>query len=179
VISRTRLSCLAAACIAGCTSVRTSLPLLHVSPEQLGSSRVLEQRLRIERNGQSHLIDASVEITPSAVRMVGSVMGMRVYGLDYDGRRIRNLPGPGMNGVLPPTLVVDDFLLVFAPAVSLQAALPPGWTLLSGSAGRQLLHDGTLVVDISGTELDATNGRTRLHNQFPGYDLTIDSVVAQ
>lgn len=171
------LLCLAA--LAGCTALLLPVPLLKVRPGDLGAPRTVEQRLQIVRHGQAVVFEGVVDVSATRVQLIATALGLRLYDLDYDGHRV--VPGPAGSppGGLPPAVAIDDFLLLYAPADVLGAALPRGYRLIADPAGRQLYRGDRLLVSIRYEGADPANGRSRLHNAALDYDLVVDSTVVQ
>jgi len=166
-----------AAALASCATLWLPVPLLHVPPVAIGPPRTLEQRLQIVRHGQSVVMDGVADVSATRVQLIATALGVRLYDLAYDGRRV----APGVTGTppggLPPVAAIDDFLLLYAPAEVLAAALPRGFRLVPGPAGRQLFRGERLLVAVTYDGPDPANGRSHLHNAALDYDLTVDSTV--
>jgi hypothetical protein len=163
----------------GCTAMFLPLPLLHVRPADLGPPRTVEQRLQIVRRGQSVVLDGVADVSAERVQLIATALGVRLYDLSYDGRRV--VPGPAGTpaGGLPPPVALDDFLLLYAPTEVLAAALPRDLRLVAGPDGRQLYRGNRLLVAVRYETGDPMNGRSRLHNAALDYDLVVDSTVVQ
>jgi hypothetical protein len=176
VSARARILLVGAA-LAGCTSLFLPLPLLQVRPADLGPPRTVEQRLQIVRHGQAVVLDGVADVSATRVQLIATALGVRLYDLAYDGHRV--VPGPAGTpaGGLPPSVALDDFLLLYAPADVLTAALPSDLRLVAGPEGRQLYRGDRLLVAITYETADPLNGRSRLHNATLHYDLVVDSTV--
>ena len=168
---------LGVAALAGCTSLFLPVPLLHVRPADLGPPRTVEQRLQILRRGQAVVLDSVADVSATRIQLIATALGVRLYDLSYDGRRVVPGPARGPGGSLPPSVALDDFLLLYAPAEVLAAALPPDLRLVAGPDGRQLYRGDRLLVAVSYETADPANGRSRLHNAALDYDLVVDSTV--
>jgi len=167
----------AAAALAGCSSLFLPVPLLHVRPADLGPPRTVEQRLQVVRHGQAVVLDGVADVSATRVQLIATALGVRLYDLAYDGRRVVAGAVPTPAASLPPAVAVDDFLLLYAPADVLVAALPRDLRLVSGPDGRQLYRGDRLLVAIRYEGEDPANGRSRLHNAALDYDLVVDSTV--
>jgi hypothetical protein len=165
--------------LAGCATLFLPVPLLHVRPADLGAPRTVEQRLQVVRHGQSVVLDGVADVSATRVQLIATALGIRLYDLDYDGRRVRPGPAGSPPGGLPPVVAIDDFLLLYAPSEVLAAALPRGFRLAASPAGRQLYRGDRLLVSIAYEGDDPVNGRSRLHNVALDYDLVVDSTVVQ
>jgi hypothetical protein len=180
VNARVALAAAAAAVAAtGCTALFLPVPLLHVRPADLGPPRTVEQRLQIVRHGQAVVLDGVADVSADRVQLIATALGVRLYDLSYDGRHV--VPGPAGSpaGGLPPRVALDDFLLLYAPADVLAAALPHDLRLVAGPDGRQLYRGSRLLVSVSYETGDPANGRSRLRNAALDYDLVVDSTVVQ
>ncbi len=174
-----RLVAAAGGALAGCTAMFLPLPLLHVRPADLGPPRTIEQRLQIVRHGQAVVLDGVADVSAEQVQLIATALGVRLYALRYDGRHV--VPGPAGTpaGGLPPPVALDDFLLLYAPAEVLAAALPDDLRLVTRPDGRQLYRGSRLLVAVRYETDDPMNGRSRLHNAALDYDLVVDSTVVQ
>jgi Protein of unknown function (DUF3261) len=169
---------LAGVALVGCTSLFLPLPLLHVRPADLGPPRTVEQRLQIVRHGQAVVLDGVADVSATRVQLIASALGVRLYDLAYDGRRVLAGPAAAPAAGLPPAVALDDFLLLYAPAEVLAAALPRDLRLVASPEGRRLYRGERLLVAVTYESADPGNGRSRLHNVALDYDLVVDSTVA-
>lgn len=169
---------LALAALAGCAALLAP-PLLRVPLADLGAPRTLEQRLTLTRHGRSVVLDGVADVSATRVQLIATTLGVRLYALDYDGRRVRAQPTGLPDGGLPPVAALDDFLLLYAPAAALERALPEDCRLVATGDGRALYRGGRLLVSVAYDSADPANGRSRLHNAALDYDLVVDSAVVQ
>jgi hypothetical protein len=167
----------AGALLAGCGTSRGQLPLLQLSPADLGAPRTLEQRLSLTRGGQTRMIEAVVQCAPEKLTMVATTLGVRLYEVSYDGRHALMSEAQLPAASLPPAVVVNDYILLYAPAEPLRRALPPGYTLVADPRTRRLMRGGHAVMRIDYDSEDPAAGRSRLHDAALGVDLVIDSVI--
>jgi len=167
------------AALAGCAAGFLPLPLLEVRPADLGPPRTIEQRLQLTRHGRSMVLDGVADVAATRVTLIATALGVRLYALEYDGRRVVRGPGGAAGGAPPPSVLLDDFLLLYAPTEVLAAALPDDLRLVADPGGRRLYRDARLLVAITYEGADPANGRSRLHNAALDYDLVVDSTVVQ
>jgi hypothetical protein len=176
-VSAWRALPLAGVVLAGCTALFLPVPLLHVRPADLGPPRTVEQRLQIVRRGQAVVLDGVADGSATRVQLIATALGVRLYDLDYDGHRVVAGAARTPAGGLPPTVVLDDFLLLYAPTEVLAAALPHDLRLVTRPDGRQLFRGDRLLVAVRYENADPANGRSRLHNAALDYDVVVDSTV--
>ncbi len=155
------------------------LPLLHIDTATLGPAKVVQQRLAITWDKETHVLENMMEIDAEGLRVVGLAMGVRVYSFDYDGQQLQ--AGPGH---LPRSLseqrIANDLLLIYAPLSALTKALPEDWhieeqTLDNGMRLRKLLQNKEEVARIQYDAGAPWQGRCTLTQQRGDYQLILDS----
>ncbi len=168
---------LGVAALAGCKALFLPLPVLQLRPVDLGPPRTIEQRLQITRRGQAVVLEGVADVSATRVQLIATALGVRLYDLEYDGRRVTPGPAGSPPGSLPPEVALDDFLLLYAPTDALAAALPRDLRLVAGPGRRQLFRRERLLLEISYEGSDPENGRSHLRNVALDYDLVVDSTV--
>ena len=168
---RAALLLVAALLSAGCA--RTAL--LRVDPAALGAPRTLQQRVQFSRGGREQVLDLAVEWDDRSLRVVGSAFAVRVLALRYDGRRLQTEAASGLPRGLSPAQVINDLLVVYAPAAALREALGPDWELQEARGSRTLSHRGRRLIEVRRAEPDPGNGRSTLDHRGLDYRLVIDS----
>lgn len=170
-------------CLAGVlllTACNNSLPLLQIDPAVLGPDRVAQQRMQLNWDGDTHVLENMLETGKTRLEVIGLAMGVRVYSFSYNGKTL--IPGLGH---LPPGLseqrIANDMLLIHAPAAALRSALPPGWTLEESpcmpvaSLCRILYYENRPVVKVEYQAGAPWQGRSRLFELQQNYQLLLDS----
>lgn len=156
------------------------LPLLQIPPSALPHPATVEQRLVISWPGEQRSIEAVLDIDDTRMSLIGMAMGVRLFSLDYDGQHMtetQSLPTG-----LPAERMINDLLLVYTPADTLQKALPSGWLVQQDNSGqRTILRDGKVAIVISYSGGNAASHvwpqRVVLDNKALYYQLTIDTAV--
>jgi hypothetical protein len=155
------------------------VPLLALAPEQFGAEVSLAQRLSISRadSAATHTLEALLEIDAHSVRLAGFALNQRILTLHWDGQTLLQTASPLLPAQVNARQVLRDIQLVYWPADSLRAALPPGWRLLETPRQRQLWFGAQLALEIDYAGTPRWNGVARLDNRLEGYDLRIESQV--
>ncbi|MDR3427244.1 MULTISPECIES: DUF3261 domain-containing protein [Silvimonas] len=160
--------------LSGCASLLTrDLPLLQIPPAALGSPRTVQQQLQVSYPGGGAVMESVLQLDAQQLEVINSAMGLRMATLDYDGQNLKADMLPAMK--LPPQRILNDLLLVYAPADALQKALPDGWSVRDESKQRTVLRGTDVMVDIVYDGADHWQGRAVLHHHQLAYTLTIDS----
>lgn len=161
--------------LAACNWVPGDLPLLQISPAELGTGRTAEQRLQLVWRGDARTLESVLDVSKEQVQFIGSAMGLRLFSLDFDGHQLSQGAGAGLPAALPPERIINDILLIYAPEASVRAALPDGWQLKTQQNQRLLMHGDDPVIEVIYDAAAPWQGRTVLrHLQF-SYQLTVDS----
>jgi hypothetical protein len=165
--------------LAGCATLGLhrsfdSLPLLL--PAALGAEVIASQRLVVSRDdgGAAMTLEAAVEVDAMEVRMAGLLLGQRVLLVDWDGHRLREQREPVVPSSVTGRALLRDLQLVYWPAESIRAVLPPGWRLEEVEAKRRLYHGATLAFESERRDADRMGG-AGLWNHVGHYRIEIQS----
>lgn len=178
---------LAVAMLAGCSGLTAPPPAaapqpvaLDLDPARFGPAATLDQVVTGTFQGQSRTMRVVVEVSAQALRMTAlSPLGMPLFTLEHDGRRLEAASTAGQPLPVEPAAVLADFQFAFWPAAGLGPALAArGYTLRVAEDGARSLHDrsGALLARTSGPPADITGNPspevvvTRL---VPRYELRI------
>jgi len=178
--------CLIALWLTGCVTSampNQQIPLLRLSPVQLGSELNLTQRLSITRlNGSAdnqQTLDVLLEMDAQRVHLAGFALNQRILTLSWDGQQLETERNPLVPAVIDGAHILRDIQLVYWPLAALQTVLPAGWTLSEQNQQRTLRHQQKIVLTIHYQGIPHWNGRAVLENQQEGYRLQIDSQASQ
>ncbi|SMC18567.1 Protein of unknown function [Andreprevotia lacus DSM 23236] len=164
--------------LAGCASLLPgSLPLLQLPPATLGGERTLEQRLTLQWPGQTRSMEVVTSIDERKLSLLGMALGVRLFALDYDGTTLNKTEYVPLQ--LPAERMLNDFLLVHAPADALARSLPAGWRVVDSDLHRSVLHGDAEIITITYSEADRWRGHAQLRNPALHYQLDIDTADAQ
>ncbi len=147
------------------------MPPLRLSPASLGHPMVLQQRLTVSANGQSHRFEVLLEADAQTVRLAVLGLSQTAVRLAWDGRRLAETRAAGWPAAVTGERILGDLQLVLWPDAAIRAALPPGWTLDAGADARVLRHHGYAVVSIA----YPSPARAELAHERLGYRLDIES----
>ncbi|UXY15999.1 DUF3261 domain-containing protein [Chitiniphilus purpureus] len=160
--------------LAGCAALAPSPAPWPVPPAALGE-RLAEQRLVLTRQGGHHALEAVVQVRADRLRIIGNALALRLFTLDYDGRRISQGPGAGLPAGLTPARIVNDFLAVHTPLAALRQALPAGWQADEAAGVRTVRNaQGAVELVVRYRDGDPWHGAT-LQALSGGYRLAIES----
>ncbi|MGA9526285.1 MAG: DUF3261 domain-containing protein, partial [Myxococcaceae bacterium] len=155
-----------------------SLPMLQLAPAQFGEPVSLAQHLTFTHAGapdEARSLEALLEIDDEALRLAGFALGQRVFTLVWDGKTLDAQRAPQVPAQLQAAPVLRDIQLVYWPAESVRAALPPGWVLEDAPGSRVLSSDGRAWVTVRYDGEPRWVGRAELVNEAEHYRLTIQS----
>lgn len=195
-VRATAVSALLAACVSlgavsGCAGVPTStppgagasaplrgdasvpLPLFRLPPATLGRRLAWQQRLRLERDGQSMApLEALLEVDAQRLQLALLAPGRTLARLTWDGQDLRSETAAGWPPAVPPERVLSDLQLALWPAQALRQALPAGYRLEDTTGQRVLWQGDEAVVRVEG----AGSTHIELVHHRLAYRLRIDSV---
>ncbi|MCE9667094.1 DUF3261 domain-containing protein [Myxococcus stipitatus] len=163
-------------------SPAATLPPLALEPATFGGSVSLAQQLAFAHEADPdgpRTVEALLEIDPAALRLAGFALGQRVFSLVWNGSALEEERDPRLPEQFQSRQVLRDVQLVYWPAETLRAALPPGWTLEDGPGHRALSHAGKAWVTVRYDGEPRWRGRAELVNAAEHYRLTIDSRPAE
>lgn len=123
------------------------LPALALAPAAYGGPLALAQRLQVEEApaapglpASERQLDTLLQIDADGLRLVALALGQRVLTVHWDGQQLQQQRHALLPASVDAARVLRDIALVFAPLASLQASLPPGWSLLADGDERRLLQ---------------------------------------
>ncbi len=125
--------------------------------------------------GGARSLEALLEIDAEQLRLAGFALGQRMFTLLWDGARLNEERGPHVPKQLEADRVLRDIQLVYWPAESVRASLPPGWELDDAPGRRALISGGREWVRVRYDGEPRWVGRTELINEAEHYRLTIES----
>ena len=160
---------------------RPEVPRPQLSPQAMGVTLSLSQRLSVERlspDGQltTDRLDALLEIDAESVHLAGLAMGQRVLSLQWRGQQLQSQRHPMLPAQVDETRILRDLQWVYANEDALRATLPTGWQLLAQPSLRELrLHEQTQL-SVCYELTQGWAGRIVVDNRMEGYRLVIDSI---
>ncbi|MGH6649219.1 DUF3261 domain-containing protein [Aquabacterium sp.] len=170
-----RLAVLAAMTLllAACAWLRgePAAPLFRLTPASLGRELTVVQRMDVAVAGQHRSLDVALEVDPDAVRLAVMQLGQTIARLDWDGRTLSQTLAPGWPKVVSAERVLSDLQMVWWPADTLRAALPPGWRLFETARGRTFFREDNPVVTVRLVE----PGHIELIQGAEGYTVQLHS----
>ena len=166
---------------------RLQMPVLRLSPESLGATVSLAQRLTVQElpDGaaqewpKERSLEAQLEIETGELRLAAFAMSQRVLLLRWDGHKLEVKRHALLPAAVDANRVLRDIQLVYWPLAAVQAALPEAWTVEDSGAQRRLLHAGEIEVQIVYAGEPRWQGRAELDNRLERYRLAIDSSVME
>ncbi len=165
---------LVSAVLAGCALVPVApepAPLLRLAPASLARSLALQQQLEVSAQGQTHRIDALLEVDATSVRLAVLNAGQTAARLEWDGMQLTVIRAPWLPAAIQGERILSDLQLMLWPADAIRAALPARWTLTDGPSARALRHDGAAVIEVA----YPTPTRSVLTHLRDGYRLSVES----
>jgi hypothetical protein len=179
----------AAACwLAACASLAGRVAFLDiplaVSPLALGTHR-LEQRLIIRWPGGERVMEGVLSIEEGHLSVALLAFGIRLTTLDYDGITLHETPG--VPHAPSGTRILNDLLMMAAPADLLRLALPTDVTVTDSparqdgtsatTAWRREIRTGAAqpLIAIEYENASPWQGSVRLYNSPLGYELILAS----
>lgn len=167
---------LAFAATLGCADVRAPARLgLKLAPATLGAAIVVQQQLRVERDGRIDELQGVLEIDAERLALVGLAFGQRVLTLQFDGRTLKSWRHPLLPAELREEDVLEDLQLTLWPVAALAPTLPAGWRIEETGRRRVLYSGVNLVTVIDYSAEPPWSGAIELRNLRFGYRLTIQS----
>lgn len=166
----------------GCQQPITSDPNrlhLELSPSSFLQTISLQQNVQVEQGGQTVDFDAVLEVSPTAVTLVGLAYNQRVFTLRYDGRKLEETRSRMLPRAVQAADVLSDLQLALWPAEAVRAALPAGWKLSDSTGHRELAENDSVRTSITFDSIPRWAGTITLHNRQYNYRLVIRSAVAQ
>lgn len=148
---------------------------LMLAPNTLGESIVLQQSLRVERDGRIDHLDVALEVDPERLQMIGLAFGQRVLRLSYDGRNLQTWRHLLLPSQVRAEDILEDVQLTLWPAEAIRQALPEGWRIEENGLRRTLLLNDTAVMLIDYSNKIRWNGKVELLNLRYHYRLIIRS----
>lgn len=153
--------------------------LLQLSPSSFLQTISLQQNVQVEQGGQTVDFDAVLEVSPTAVTLVGLAYNQRVFTLRYDGRKLQETRSRMLPREVQAADVLSDLQLALWPAEAVRAALPAGWTLSDSTGHRELAERDSVRTSITFDSMPRWAGTITLHNWQYDYRLVIRSAVAR
>jgi hypothetical protein len=172
---------LVALALGACATAPTkpaATPRPLVAPAALGSDRVVNQVVRAAYGTRELTFNCVVTVKDGSMTLVGlSALGLRLFTIRYDGKRVESETEPAMQGPFMPERLLADLQLVFWPLASLEAPMREGgWRISEPAPGtRRLRHGDHLIAEAHYSSADAWSGRSWLVNFEHGYSLQIDT----
>lgn len=146
-------------------------PLLRLPPAALGRSFAAQQQLAATVQGRTQRIDVLLEVDAQAVRLALVSMGQTAARLEWDGVRLQETRAAWLPAVVSGERILSDLQLALWPEAAVHEALPRGWSLDTGPAGRVLRQGATPVVNVR----YPTASRIEIDHLRDGYHLVVDS----
>lgn len=149
-----------------------SLPLLRLPPESLGRYMAEYQALTIEGpGGTTATMDVLLEIDGQGLRMALLQMGRVMARMQWDGSQLHTMRAPGWPQEVSEERILSDMQMALWPLPTVQASLPPTWSMVQLGAIRYLReHNEDRVVFAS-----EEPGHTIIDYLHSGWRLTIRS----
>ncbi|MBK6727637.1 MAG: DUF3261 domain-containing protein [Xanthomonadales bacterium] len=157
---------------------RVLLPEPRLAPAAMAMDASLVQRLQFTRgDGRTEVLEAQLEVDAVGLRLAAFALGRRVLWLDWDGARLDEQRAPQLPESVSAAPFLRDLQFAFAPAPTLQAALPPGWQLREDGQRRELWHGGASAMVIAYATMPRWQGTVTLDNRIEGYRLRIETAT--
>lgn len=146
-------------------------PLLRLAPATLGRTLAVQQRLTVQFREQTRTVEVLLEVDRESLQLALIAAGQIAARLQWDGRELQIEHAPWWPQAVSGERILSDLQLVLWPAVEIEAALPPGWSL-SEDYGKRVLrrHDEVMV-----TVRYETSALAELVHASDGYRLLIES----
>ncbi|MGL6289727.1 MAG: DUF3261 domain-containing protein [Silanimonas sp.] len=144
-----------------------------LSPRDLEAPVALQQRLVIERGGQSQAFDALLEADANGLQLVVQAMGQTAMTLRWDGRRLNEQRADWLPPQVDGARVLQDLQFALWPLEALQRAAPQGWHVVEQGDVREVFIGDRLVVGIH----HRRGHDFVLERPGDGYRLRVSSVV--
>lgn len=163
--------------VSGCASWLNGpkAPTLRLSPASLGHELSVLQRMEVMALGQSRAFDALLEVDEGEVRLAVLQLGQTVASLRWDGQQLSQNLAAGWPKVVSAESVLSDLQYVWWPRERVQAALPPGWTLLERANSRELRRGDNTVLTLRAVQ----PGVIELSHPGSGYVVRLRTQGAQ
>ena len=177
------IALLAALIVSACATTVApplQLPQPRLTPQAMGVTVSLAQRLTIERAPAgrpvaARSLDTLLEIDASSVRLAAFALGQRVMTLTWDGTALTSERHALLPAEVDAAYVLRDVQWMYAPLDALRKVLPAGWQLDERGDERTLSHGATPILLIRYGAEPRWMGRSRMENRLEGYSLTIES----
>jgi hypothetical protein len=144
------------AALAGCASAvpqatpfRLESPQLRLSPSLLAQPLNLQQHITITAPGHEQAVDVLLEADAAHVQLGVVAMGQVAARLSWDGRTLVDVKAPWWPQAVSAQRILSDLQLALWPVDAIDAALPPGWTLVERGGTRTLSQDGEAVTIVT------------------------------
>ena len=145
-------------------------------PSAAGVSLTLTQQLGFSHGAARFDALAVVEISSQAVALAGlGPFGNRMLSLRWDGAKLESEIDASLPRQLPARLILRDLQLVYWPAETVSSSLPPEWSLRQSQSGRELLHDGTVVISIR-YQGDRFRDPVEFEHKSAGYKIAVKTL---
>jgi hypothetical protein len=149
--------------------------LFLLKPQDAGQNLDLSQNLSFQRGKFSFEGLAQLEIRPDHVALAGlSPLGNRVMSFRWDGKDFVEERDPSLPPQFPLKLILRDLQLAYWPAISVEAALPAGWSLAEKPSEREILHGADPEIRIHYSDTEHWHHGLLFENLALGYRIQID-----
>jgi hypothetical protein len=138
----------------------------------LGRSLALNQHISIEAAGETHELDALLEVDARELRLALLVLGRPVMQLQWDGQQLHEQHAAGWPSFVTGERILNDLLLVYWPPQAIAGALPTDWELHTRQGIRELSWRGRLFATVDAGDPASIN----LDNWPQNYHMHIASV---
>ena len=180
------LALLTAAC-AGPRTIADDAPLIapgHVltlpTPGDLGRSVQATQMITVRRDGETHVFEGNISVTPDKLQLIGlDALGRRAMNVVWEksGKITAETASWLPEAVKPGPMLADIVLLYWPEDVVRRILEETGAELVVRPGGRSIMLDGDEIIRAEYLEGGdaAWTGRLRYRNTSWGYEIEVQS----
>lgn len=150
-------------------------------PADLGRSVQAVQFITFRRDSQILVFEGHLSITPERLLLVGiDSLGRRAMTLTWTETGLTTEVASWLPSAMRPGSMLADLVLLYWPANTIRASLPPGGILVESGNRRRILLDGKPMLDIDyGFDITGRwTGRLHYANFSWGYQIEVQSAEA-